>query len=106
MGLPDDWGAEDAEKVTSIYTSKMQNITLYAKWEKIEYTITFNTNGGSELTSFKVPENTTIDKFAVTTKEGYTFDGWYLDAGCVAKFNSLTVKSNLTLYVSSGVSCL
>ena len=45
--------------------------------KKAEYTITFNTNGGSHIDSIVVKENDTIPKPEDPTKEGYAFAGWY-----------------------------
>ena len=43
------------------------------------YTVSFESNGGSIVTDQSVLYNTTL-KEPVTTKEGYTFGGWYKDA--------------------------
>lgn len=58
-----------------------QDITLTAKWESSSsYSITYNLNGGEikgeYQTSYFDNEGYTLP---VPTKEGYTFDGWYLD---------------------------
>lgn len=41
-----------------------------------QYTITFDTDGGSYLSPKKVTEGNTIKKLDVPTKDGYTFDYW------------------------------
>ncbi|WP_294364731.1 InlB B-repeat-containing protein, partial [uncultured Clostridium sp.] len=60
-------------------------MTLYAVWEKMEYTITLDANGGNagNTTSIKVPFEDNIkdalDKLQDAdkpTREGYTFVGW------------------------------
>ena len=60
-------------------------MTLYAVWEKVEYTITLNANGGTDgnTTSIKVPFEDKIkdalDKLQDAdkpTRDGYTFVGW------------------------------
>jgi uncharacterized repeat protein (TIGR02543 family) len=52
------------------------NITLYAKWEIVEYTITYHLNGGETAN----PSTYTIETPSITllaaTKFGYTFTGW------------------------------
>ncbi len=73
---------------------------LYAKWEKIEedheYTITFNTNGGSSVSSIKTA---TLDESPETTRPGYIFLGWYLESSFNTKVNfPYQVTSNKTLY--------
>ena len=44
-----------------------------------EYTITFNTMGGSTISPIKVKEGETIPIPKEPTKEGYKFAGWYKD---------------------------
>ena len=53
-----------------------ENITLYAKWNEKNVTVTFETNGGSVVESITVPVGTSIDKPANPTKEGRRFFGW------------------------------
>ncbi len=52
------------------------NITLYAKWTANTYTITFDTNGGSEIAPITQDYGTAITVPADPTREGYTFIGW------------------------------
>ena len=43
----------------------------------VQYQVYFNTNGGTSVTSpISVDEGSTISA-PTTTKEGYTFDGWW-----------------------------
>lgn len=42
-------------------------------------TITFKTNGGSEIKNISVKNGTKASDLPVPTKDGYIFDGWYLD---------------------------
>ena len=55
-----------------------KNVTLTAQWEIIEYTITYDLDGGSAEPSN--PENYTVESDEITLispeKEGYTFMGW------------------------------
>ena len=50
--------------------------TLYAKWEKNTYTVHFDTDGGTTVKDMIV---SVIERSPSTTKNGYTFDGWYTD---------------------------
>ena len=65
-----------------------------------QFTVTFNSNGGSTVESLKVNENTTLTKPADPTKEGYLFDGWYIDESYTLEwdFNTFVVVTNITLY--------
>ena len=73
------------------------DITLYAGWEEIKYTVTFNTDGGSQIAPVTV--TSTLNKPADPTKDGYNFVGWYTDTLKTQAFDFNTrVTSNLTLY--------
>ena len=55
------------------------NLTLKAKWtEIVTYTVTFNSNGGTAVTSQKIEKGSTILEPTAPKKDGYKFDGWYL----------------------------
>ncbi len=70
--------------------------TLYAKWHKIYY-VEFVTNGGTEVRIQK-----TIDFITnppSTQRDGYVFEGWYLDAALTAPASfPLSVNRDTTLY--------
>lgn len=51
-------------------------MTLTAKWQLNQYTITFDTAGGSEVAPITQDYGTTITAPANPTKTGYTFAGW------------------------------
>ena len=51
-------------------------LTLTAKWQLNQYTITFDTAGGSEVPSITQDYGTAITAPANPTKTGYTFAGW------------------------------
>ena len=51
-------------------------MTLTAKWQLNQYTITFDTAGGSEVAPITQDYGTTITDPANPTKTGYTFAGW------------------------------
>lgn len=52
------------------------DLTLTAKWQVNQYTITFDTAGGSEVPSITQDYGTAITAPANPTKTGYTFAGW------------------------------
>ncbi len=75
--------------------------TFVAKWERIipNYTLTFETNGGTVVEAVTAPEGTDIDLTMKTTdKTGYTFDGWYSEPELKNKITSVTLDSNKTVY--------
>ena len=52
------------------------DMTLTAKWTAKSYTITFDTNGGSDIGHITQDYGTQIAAPANPTREGYTFIGW------------------------------
>ena len=72
------------------------DITLTAQWEKLaEYTVTFDTQGGTPVASQTVTENGTVTRPADPTRDGYTFKGWQLGG---ADFDFMTpITGNITL---------
>ena len=76
------------------------NVTLYAQWQAEEYTVTFNSNGGTPVDSQTVPSSGIATKPTNPTRTGYTFAGWYTDDGTFKNewdFNN-PITENLTLY--------
>lgn len=79
------------------------NITLYAVWERITHTVTYNysQNGGTSasVTTATVGENDAISLSPTASKSGYTFLGWNTNANATSALSSLTMgTSNVTLY--------
>jgi len=73
-----------------------KNITLKAVWKKLnQYTVTFNSDGGSKVSAKTVTEGTKVSKPTSPTKSGYTFVEWQLD-GKSYNFNN-PVNKNITL---------
>ncbi len=90
--------AEGGNKVTKIDKGTTGNIILYAHWDYIS-TITFESNGGSEVDSISNVEGTTIIAPTAPTKEHYIFAGWYSDVD-LTKTYSFTIQpeKDITLY--------
>ena len=57
-------------------TMPAENITVKAQWEINQYTITFDTNGGSEIAPITQDYGTKITAPDKPTRKGYTFKGW------------------------------
>lgn len=63
-----------------------------------KYTINFETNGGTSIESISIDENNIFSLDSIsTTKQGYVFDGWYIDQSLETLFNE-RVSQDLTLY--------
>ena len=62
--------------VTAIGGAETGNKEYWAKWEINQYTITFDTNGGSEIAPITQDYGTEITAPDKPTRKGYTFKGW------------------------------
>ncbi len=77
------------------------DITLTAKWKIVAFTVTFDSDGGSEVAAQSVNRGEKVTKPDSPTKKGYTFDKWVVkDAEKVSAwdFDNDTVTSDITLY--------
>lgn len=80
-------------QVINDVASKGDIVTLYAMWEKNDYSVTYNGNkpdfassdmvGLSDPTACKYDEDVTLA--AAPSLPGYTFGGWYFDSTCTEK---------------------
>ena len=74
-------------------TMPAENITVKAQWEINQYTITFDTNGGSEIAPITQDYGTEITAPANPTRKGYTFKGWNKEIPKTMPAENITVKA-------------
>ncbi len=81
------------------------DLTLYAKWEANTYTVTFNVNGGNELSDANKTKVVTYDGTYGTLpfpgKSGCGFTGWYTEASSgveVTSDDTVSITENKTFY--------
>ena len=74
-------------------TMPAENITVTAQWEINRYTITFDTNGGSEIAPITQDYGTNITAPADPTREGYTFIGWDREIPTTMPAENMTLKA-------------
>ena len=74
-------------------TMPAENITVKAQWEINPYTITFDTNGGSEIAPITQDYGTEITAPDNPTRKGYTFKGWDKEIPETMPAENITVKA-------------
>ena len=74
-------------------TMPAENITVKAQWEINQYTIAFDTNGGSEIATITQDYCTEITAPADPTRKGYTFKGWDKEIPKTMPAENITVKA-------------
>ena len=76
------------------------DMTLYAGWRILNYTIFFDSAGGSAIDPITQDYGTTINAPAAPTKTGYTFIGWSpeLPATMPAKVMTVTAQWRINSY--------
>ena len=85
-------GGEKVYGLDAVYT-KNEALTLYPVWNTNQYTITFDTNGGSEIAPITQDYGTTITAPAAPTREGYTFIGWDRDIPTTMPAENVTITA-------------
>lgn len=108
--LPDDlsinrifngWVSEDFDDPTALYagasiiTMPDKNVTLIGQWTSPQYTVTFDSAGGSAVTSQQVYYN----DFAVSqppTYDRHIFEGWFI-GDTEFEFDTTPITADITL---------
>ena len=73
------------------------DLTLTAKWQINQYTITFDTAGGSEVPSITQDYGTAITPPAAPTRTGYTFAGWDKTIPATMPAENITLTARWTV---------
>ncbi len=108
VGQPTDASAKSyegftAQTVTQV-TVAASGTEVEIKYNRNTYTVTFDSNGGSDVSSQSLRYGATATEPAdptktATTTTKYTFDAWYSDSGLTTPFSFDTaIKKDITLY--------
>ena len=85
---------KDASALSTLVYAKSGG-DIYANFSAITYTITYNLNGGTNHADN--PDKYTVETPTITlknpTKTGYTFEGWYTEAGFTNKVTEIATGS-------------
>lgn len=78
-------------------TMPAESITVKAQWKINQYTITFDTDGGSDVAPITQDYNTAVVAPADPTKEGYTFAGWDATIPATMPAKDTVIKAKWTV---------
>lgn len=97
-----DKGTGKSYNSGSTYTAN-ESTTLYAVWNQITYTVSYNANGGSGAPSAQTKKHGTALTLSTTkpTRANYTFKGWATSSNGGVAYSaggSYTANANVTLY--------
>lgn len=88
-----------ADKLTVSGSMPDSDVTVDVTYTAKDYTVIYESNGGSTVPSQTVKYNETANKPADPTRSGYTFAGWYTEEKLTNKYDFATpVTGNITLY--------
>ena len=81
------------------FTMPNEDVSLKFATTSANKTVTFDSKGGSTVTSQTVAHGSKATKPADPTKSGYTFVGWYTNSACTTAYDFNTaVTADITLY--------
>lgn len=66
--------------------------------DPIRYTLTYVSNGGTEYDPERYNANTVVQIDKQPIREGYTFEGWYLDEELTEPVDEVKMTRNITVY--------
>ena len=78
-------------------TMPAENLTIKAKWTVNQYTLTFDTDGGSAIAPITQDYGTAVTAPADPTRTGYTFAGWTPEIPAAMPAEDLTIKAKWTV---------
>jgi uncharacterized repeat protein (TIGR02543 family) len=83
----------------STFNSITADTNIYAQYSINQYTMTFNTNGGSSVDAITQNYDTDITPPGNPTKDYYDFAGWYSDSGLTASYTITKMPAtDITIY--------
>ena len=90
-------GEGEAQMTVTITTGSTGDVAYTATWQVNQYTITFNSNGGSAVDAITQDYGTAITPPDDPTRTGYDFDGWSPAVPATMPAENMTVVAQWTL---------
>jgi uncharacterized repeat protein (TIGR02543 family) len=76
-----------------------KNRTLYARWERVQATVTYNSRQGSAVLPVTVDIGETAVPPEPPARQGYVFEHWCTDMAATSEFNfAIPIIGDITLY--------
>ncbi|MCM3174086.1 leucine-rich repeat protein [Paenibacillus sp. MER 99-2] len=98
----ENWYSDETLQAAWDFTNSIDpNTTFYSKYIPDKLTVSFNSNGGSQVADLAdITYDTTITAPVAPTRSGYVFGGWYVDQVLTTTWNFDTdkVTENKTLF--------
>lgn len=91
---------QETGRTAHSYNDEREAICNECGYERTSYTVTFDSQGGSEVAPAAVWEGDRVSRPTAPTKDDHTFSGWYHEIECVTTcdFDTYTVTADVTLY--------
>lgn len=104
--VPENTAETDRTDTVTLYlngaaTGHSASVTVAAIQVPVNYTVTFDSQGGSLVASIDdIASGSTISEPETPAWSGHTFGGWYKESDCIHvwNFSTDTVTGNITLY--------
>ena len=90
-------GEGDAMMEVTIAQGSTGHLAYTATWQVNQYTITFDSNGGSDVDPITLNYGSTVTAPAAPTKTGYDFAGWTPALPATMPAENITVTANWTV---------
>ena len=97
VGTPSRVGYTFKGWTPTVANTVTATVTYTATWEINQYTITFNTDGGSTVAPITQNYGTTVTAPTAPTKTGYTFTGWSAEVPTTMPAENVTLTAQWTV---------
>ena len=87
--------------ISAINPNRLEDISLFAKFEINAYTLTFDTRGGNSIERLEQNFETAVSTPTQPTRDGHTFVGWFADVDATTPYTFTTMPiGNITVYAN------